>query len=151
MRRLFFVVLVSILLTGCKFEEPVTFKQIDKVEIESIRDGMVNLSAVAIFQNPNEIKGKLKDVNILVDLDGKTLATITQSEALKIEANAEFRIPINIQFAMEDVQQGLLKNLMNILSGNYMKLHFVGDIKVSTFGFTQKVEVDYYEEVKLQL
>jgi hypothetical protein len=151
MRKIFYVLLASVLFSACKFEEPVTFKQIDKVKIESISNGMVNLSAQAVFYNPNELKGKLKDVNILVDLDGKTLATITQSEALKIAENAEFSIPINIEFAMEDVQQGLLKNLVNILSGNFVKLHFVGDIKVSTFVFTQKVDVDYYEEVKLQL
>jgi hypothetical protein len=151
MRKLILVLFTIITLSACKFEEPVSFKLIDEVAIESISDGMVNLTAKAIFNNPNKVKGKLKDVNIEVNLDGKTLAIITQAEPLKINSNSEFKIPIHIQFAMEDVQQGLLNNLMNILSGNYIKLHFVGDIKVSTFIFSQKVEVDYYEEVKLKL
>ena len=151
MKRLYIFLFAFILFQSCKFEEPVEFRMIDKVEIVSIKDGIATLSAEAVFSNPNEIKGKLKNVDIKVDLDGKNLATITQSKTLVVEPNAEFRIPINIEFAMEEVQQGLLSNLMNILKGNFIKLHFVGDIKVSTFIFSQTVEVDYYEEVKLQL
>lgn len=151
MRKTILLLITVIGLSGCKFEEPVAFRMIDDVKIISIKDGIANLSARAVFNNPNEIKGKLKSVNIKVDLDEKTLATITQSESLTIKPQSEFSIPIKIQFAMEDVQQGLLNNLMNILSGNNIKLHFVGDIKVSTFIITQTVDVDYYEEVKLQL
>lgn len=151
MRKLFTLTVLVFGLVGCKFEEPVQFLMIDDVKIVSIKDGIANLEAKAVFNNPNEIKGKLKSVNIKVDLDEKSLATITQSESLTIEPKAEFTIPINIQFAMEDVQEGLLSNLMNILTGNKIRLHFVGDIKVSTFIFTQTVKVDYYEEVKLQL
>ena len=145
---LFFVVL---LLPGCRFSEPVQFRMIDNVEIVSIKDGFVHLTAEAVFSNPNKVKGKLKDVDIAIELEGRSLATITQAKALQVKPNAEFRMPINIQFAMEDIQQGLLSNLMNILTGNKLKLHFVGRIKVGTFIFSQAVPVDYYEEVKLQL
>lgn len=151
MRIAFIFLVTTLTFSACKFEEPVAFKLIDDVKIESIRNGIVTLSAKAVFNNPNEIKGKLKDVDIQVNLDGKTLAQITQVETLAIAPNAEFSIPINIQFKMADAQQGLLNNLMNILTGNYIKLHFIGDIKVSTFIVSQKVKVDYYEEVKLQL
>lgn len=151
MKKLSILIFSIILFSGCKFEEPVTFKKIDEVKVLGIKDGMVNLSAIAVFYNPNEIEGKLKDVNIDVGLDDKVLATITQSEQLKIGKNAEFQIPINIKFAMEDAQEGILNNLLNILAGNKIKLHFLGEIKVSTFIITQTVEVDYYEEVKLQL
>ena len=137
--------------TACKFEEPVVFRIIDDVQIESIRDGMANLSARAVFYNPNNARGKLKKVDIVVELEGKTLAHIHQDEHQPIGSNAEFSIPIKIRFAMADAQQGLLSNLMNILTGNKIELHFIGDIKVSTFGFSQTVKVDYYEEVKLQL
>ena len=151
MRKLNFLILGIFLLTACKFEEPVVFRMIDEVKIDSIQDGMVNLSARAVFFNPNEMQGKLKDIDLQVLMDDKTLATIRQAEVMKIAGKAEFSIPIRIRFAMEDVQQGLLNNLMNILQGNTLKLHFVGHIKVSSFLLTQKVEVDYYEKIRLQL
>ena len=151
MRKLLPSLLLVLLFVSCKFEEPVEFKIIDNVKVVSIKDGMVNLSADAIFFNPNEIKGKLKGVDIRVDLDDKTLATISQNIPLQISPKSQFTIPVNIQFAVEDIQDGFLNNLMSILAGNKIKLHFVGDIKVSTFIISQSVKVDYYEEVKLQL
>jgi len=143
------VVGTFILLTGCKFDEPVVFRAIDNVKVKSITDGMVHLGADAEFYNPNEISGKIKSVNIVVALENTKLATVTQSEAHTIEKNAPFIIPIDVQFAMEDVQKGFLSNLLNLVNGNKIKLHFTGEIKVSTWGFTQTVPVDYYEEVKL--
>ena len=151
MRNIILLLVPVLWLSGCQFNKPVEFRIIDNVKVLSIEDGMVNLEAQAIFYNPNDMKGKLKGVNIMVRLDDKNLATITHSKALKIGPETEFSIPITIQFAVEDVQDGLIKNIMNILTDNKIKLHFVGDIKVSTMMVSQKVKVDYYEEVKLQL
>ncbi len=150
MIRFYVLIIFSIFLTGCKFEENVEFKKIDNVKVESIIDGIVSLSGEAEFYNPNEIAGKLKGVDIEVALNEKVLAEISQSQTLKIEKEAAFQVPFTARFKLEDVQDGLLSNLLNIIRGNKIKLHFRGEIKVSTWGFTQKVPVDYYEEVKLQ-
>jgi LEA14-like dessication related protein len=148
--RYFLVMVGAILfLTGCKFDEPVVFRTIDNVKVKKIIDGMVHLSADAEFYNPNEISGKLKSVNIVVALENTKLATVSQSKTLTIDKEAGFIVPIDVQFAMEDVQKGFLSNLLNLVNGNKIKLHFKGEIKVSTWGFTQTVPVDYYEEVKL--
>ena len=150
MIRFYVLIIFSIFLTGCKFEENVEFKKIDNVKVESIIDGIVSLSGEAEFYNPNDIAGKLKGVDIEVALNEKVLAEISQSQTLKIEKEAAFQVPFTARFKLEDVQDGLLSNLLNIIRGNKIKLHFRGEIKVSTWGFTQKVPVDYYEEVKLQ-
>ena len=150
MIRFYVLIIFSVFLTGCKFEENVEFKKIDNVKVESIIDGIVSLSGEAEFYNPNEIAGKLKGVDIEVALNEKVLAEISQSQTLKIEKEAAFQVPFTARFKLEDVQDGLLSNLLNIIRGNKIKLHFRGEIKVSTWGFTQKVPVDYYEEVKLQ-
>ena len=150
MTRTYILILAAITLFGCKFEENVEFRKIDNVKVESIVDGVVNLSGEADFYNPNEISGKLKSIELEVALDEKVLAKISQSNKLKIGQEALFTVPFKAQFKLEDVQDGLLSNLMNIIRGNKIKLHFRGEIKVSTWGFTQKVPVEYYEEVKLQ-
>lgn len=149
MRYLLITAGLLLVLSGCKFEEPVTFRKIDNVKVNSINEGMVNLEAEAEFYNPNDMSGKLKSVNIVVALENTQLATVSQSETLTINEKESFVVPINVQFAMEDVQKGFLSNLLNLVNGNKIKLHFKGEIKVSTWGFTQTVPVDYYEEVKL--
>ena len=110
---------------------------------------MVNLTAEADFYNPNNVSGKLKSIDIEVLLKEKSLARITQTKHFKIEKNANFSIPINVSFAMKDLQNGFLDNLLTIVSGKKLMIRFKGEIKVSTWGFTQTVPVSYYEEVRL--
>ena len=140
---------ILILLSSCTFEENVKFEQIKNVKLVGVKDGMVNLTADADFYNPNDISGKLKSVDLEVLLKDKSLARITQTNHFKIGKNADFSIPINVSFAMEDLQEDFLDNLLAIVTGNKLTLHFKGEIKVSTWGFTQTVPVSYYEEVRL--
>ncbi|RLD23992.1 MAG: hypothetical protein DRI71_03910 [Bacteroidetes bacterium] len=84
-----------------------------------------------------------------VFLTNSSLARISQQEHFTIEKNSSFSIPFAASFAMEDIQKGFLDNLLSIVTGKKLKLHFTGEIKISTWGFTQTVPVDYYEEVKL--
>ena len=141
--------LILILLSSCTFEENVKFEQIKNVKLIGVKDGMLNLTAEADFYNPNDVSGKLKSIDLEVLLNEKSLARLTQTEHFKIEKNASFTIPINVSFAMEDIQSGFLENLLTIVSGKKLQLHFKGEIKVSTWGFTQTVPVSYYEEVRL--
>ena len=141
--------LIFILFTACTFEENVKFEQIRNVKLAGVKDGMVNLTAEADFYNPNNVSGKLKSIDIEVLLKDKSLARITQTKHFKIEKNADFSIPINVSFAMKDLQNGFLNNLLTIVSGKKLMIHFKGEIKVSTWGFTQTVPVSYYEEIRL--
>ncbi len=140
---------VIILLSSCTFEENVEFEQIRNVKLAGVKDGRINLTAEAHFYNPNNVSGKIKSINLEVLLKDKSLARITQTEHFKIDKTAKFSIPINVSFAIEDLQSGFLNNLLAIVSGNKLMLHFKGEIKVSTWGFTQTVPVSYYEEVRL--
>jgi LEA14-like dessication related protein len=141
--------LIFILFSSCTFEENVKFEQIRNVKLVGVKDGMINLTAEADFYNPNNISGKLKSIDLEVLLKDNSLARITQAKHFKIEKNADFSIPINVSFAMKDLQKNFLDNLLAIVSGNKLTLHFKGEIKVSTWGFTQTVPVSYYEEVRL--
>ena len=142
-------IFILILLSSCTFEENVRFEKIKNVRIVGVKDGMMNLVAEADFYNPNNVSGKLKSIDIELLLKDKSLARLTQNESFKIGKNAKFSIPINVSFAMADIQNGFLDNLLTIVSGKKLKIQFKGEIKVSTWGFTQTVPVNYYEEVKL--
>jgi LEA14-like dessication related protein len=141
--------LILILLSSCTFEENVKFEQIKNVKLVGVKDGMLNLIAEADFYNPNDVSGKLKSIDLEVLLKDKSLARITQTKNFKIDKNAKFTIPINVSFAMADIQNGFLDNLLTIVSGKKLLIQFKGEIKVSTWGFTQTVPVNYYEEVRL--
>lgn len=148
--KIFTPFLVFVLLLGsCNFEEDLIFEKIDNVKLAGMSDGQLRLTAEAFFENPNAISGKLKSVDLEVMLKDKVLAHISQTEKFTIEKNSSFIIPFDASIAIEDLQSGFLNNLLAIVSGKKVKLQFVGEIKVSTWGFTQKVPVSYYVEVKI--
>jgi len=148
MKILIQAALLAAIFSSCGFEEPLKFEKIENVKLTSLEDGMIKLTADAYFFNPNNVSGKLKSFNLNVSLDGNTLAHITQNEKNNISKNASFSVPFNATLAMKDIQKGFLDNIISILSGNKVKLHFEGEIKVSTWGFTQTVPVNYFEEVR---
>lgn len=143
------LIIMLVLITSCTFDEPITFKKIRNVKLTSVKNGRLQLTADAEFYNPNSISGKLKLVDVKIALAGKTLAQVDLKEKLKIAKNASFMVPLNAEFKMEDIQQGFLDNLVSILGGKKIKLHFQGEIKVSHWGISQSVPVDYFQEVKL--
>jgi LEA14-like dessication related protein len=143
------ILVVVVLFTSCTFDEPIVFKKVRNVKLTSIQNGKLKLDADAEFYNPNSISGKLKQVDVEISMGSKKLAQIDLKEKLKIDNNETFLVPLNAEFAMEDIQQGLLDNLVSILGGKKIKLHFKGEIKVSRWGISQSVPVDYFQEVKL--
>ena len=145
-------ILPLLLLVGsmsCSFDEPIIFRGVKSVKVLGIKDGMVELEAVARFNNPNEMSGKLKKVNIAVLLKQDTLALLTQRENLRIEKNANFEVPIRAQLSLADLQGDILSNLLSIIGGRNISLRFVGEIKISSWGVNRHVPVDFESEVKL--
>lgn len=147
-RRLIYVFLIGGLLTSCGFDEPVVFRGVKSVRVMGITDGKLNLQVQALFYNPNNIGGKLKRVDLAVRMDDEVLANVVQKENFRINRESEFLVPFTAQVSMEQLKQGFLGNIMAILGRRKLNLHFVGDIKVSSYGISRKVPVDFESEVQ---
>ncbi|MEN8247920.1 MAG: hypothetical protein ABFS32_03240 [Bacteroidota bacterium] len=141
--------IILFLFTSCAFDKPIEFKKIRKVKLTSIKDGMVELQGEAEFYNPNSMAGKIRKIEIDILMGDKILGHISLKEKLKVEKNAPFYIPLKAKLRMEDIQQGFLDNLLVIVGAKKLELHFKGKIKVSRWGISETVPVDYYQEVRL--
>ncbi len=125
------------------------FEKIRSVQLTRVEDGMMNLSAEAWFYNPNDLAGKLKSIDIELMLNNKILAKVSHHDNIKIAKQASFSVPFTARFATEAIRENFVSSIFTLLTGNKLQLHFVGEIQVGTWGFTQTVPVDYYAEVKL--
>ena len=148
-KPLFGTLVLALLITSCAFKDPIVFEGVKGVEVISINNTSVNIAAIAMFNNPNEIGGKLKKVEIAVMLSDDTLAFVSQKKNLRINKNAKFEVPFEATLSMKEIRQGLVSNLFSILGGQELKLRFLGDIKISSHGITRKVPVDFESEIKL--
>ena len=72
-RAIHFALLMFVVLSGCKGPE-------EKIVLRKIRDVVVDastepiLKANAVFYNPNDMRGRLKRINVEIFVDGKKAA-----------------------------------------------------------------------------
>jgi translation initiation factor IF-1 len=141
---------VLFLFTACANNEPIEFKKIREIKLTSVKNGWIGLEAEAEFINPGSLSGKIKKAEIDISMGDKLLAQVSLKNKMKIKKQAPFFIPLKARFRLEDIQQNFLDNLLAIVGVKKLKLHFKGEIKISKFGYSQTVPIDYYQEVKLK-
>lgn len=146
-RNLIIVVVLGVL-TSCSYEKSITFLRLQEVKVNGIKNGELLLSTKALFNNPNDAGGRIKKVNIYVLHRRDTLAIVHETNKLKVSPNANFSVPLSLSVSINKLQSGLLSNLSSLLQSRAVKLDFVGEIKVSSWGVSQKIPVNYSEKVK---
>ncbi|MDH3710396.1 MAG: LEA type 2 family protein, partial [Cyclobacteriaceae bacterium] len=107
------------------------------------------LGGEAILHNPNGIKVTVKEIDISVTVNEKAVGKVNQTGEIEVPANAEFEVPLVVDFAPNDVYDNLLSGLMTIISKGQLEVHYKGFIKMKAAGITFKVPIDHQDEVKI--
>ena len=146
------IVLSLIILSGMiscgKTYDPPVFKKIENVQLSKVKNGIVNLKADAVLYNPNDVKGKLKGVDISVFIKGKKVATMKESYSLKIPATSDFSLPMNIGLDISEL--GLVNSILGLIQGKGFEAHYVGKAKVIIHGVPVSIPIDYHDVLKLR-
>jgi len=150
MKKLIFLSSILIIAYACKKpEEPPVFKGVANVKVSRVEGTTAYINADAFFHNPNDIKLKIRKVDIEVYLDGQSIGVINESDKTKVPAKSDFTVPLYVAFNLKDT--GVLKNLLSFIGGNKREVSYVGYISVSAYGLPVKVKVDHTEEVRVRL
>ena len=140
-------VLSIILLTGCKGpEEKIVLRQIRDVVVDANTDPV--LRANAVFFNPNDMRGKLKRINVEVFVDGKKAAFVNQKLKTQIPANGEFIVPLEVKLNIKEL--GFMDTLLGVLGGKKFEVRYEGSLKLSYRGVPINVPVKYKDEVRVR-
>lgn len=148
MRTLITTLFILIVLAGCtRPDKAPVFRRMGNIEVTKVTGKEAYLNANAYFYNPNDVKMKLKKVEVDVAVEGEKIGTINHSLSTKIPALSEFKVPLDATFNMKQV--GLLKSVLSILGGKKLNVRYTGFIRVSVHGIPVKVPIDYEDEVRL--
>lgn len=140
-------ILSLLLLAGCKKpDQDIVLRDINDVVVDATTEPM--LRANAIFFNPNNIRGRLKKIDIEIFVNGKKAATVDQSLKMSIPAAAEFTVPLEVKLAMKEL--GFMDTILGMVGGKTFKIHYKGSLKLSYHGLPINVPVDYEDEVKIR-
>lgn len=144
-RSLLPVFLSLVLMTSCqKPEEEIVLRQIRDVVVDASSEPM--LKANAVFYNPNDMRGKLKKIDVEIFVNGKKAATVDQDMKTSIPAESEFTVPLEVKLAIKEL--GLMDTLFGMIGGKKFKIHYKGSLKLSYRGLPINVPVDYEDEVR---
>lgn len=128
-------------------KEDIVLKQIRDVVADASSDPM--LKAEAIFFNPNNISGKLKNIDVEIFVNGKKAGVVDKDYKVKIPANGEFSVPLEVKLNMKEL--GGLQTILGMIGGKKFDIQYVGKIKLSYHGVPFKVPIDYKSKVRLGL
>lgn len=146
----FFLILSLVMCFGaCKRpEEDIVFKYVQGVVVDAT-DKDPRLKANAVFFNPNDMKGKLKKIELDIYIEGKKAGKVDQKLALLIPANSEFTVPLEVKLDLKEM--GLMNTLFSILGAKKMDVRYVGSIRLNYRGIPINVPVDYKSEIRIKI
>lgn len=141
------MLLLLFLVSGCrKPEEDIVLRHIRDVVVDAT-SGPV-LKANAIFYNPNNMRGRLKKIDVEIFVNGKKAASVEQALKTSIPAASEFTVPLEVKLAIKEL--GLMDTIFGMIGGKTFEVHYKGSLKLSYHGFPINVPVDYKDDVKLR-
>lgn len=145
--------LAIFLTSGCKSPESPTFQKLDNVNLSSINSTKTELTANAVFHNPNNINGILTHTNIKVIVNEVEVSEIDQDFDINIPKSSNFSIPINISFNPKEIfreNEGFLKNLLRTWVNDEMKIQYLGTVTIKVLGISFKIPIDHTEDVGIR-
>lgn len=143
----FFFFLSLLLIASCTPKEEIVFKGVKNVVVEAQGIEPV-LTAEALFNNPNNMRMKLKEIHIDVLVDGKLSAKVRQDLKLVIPAMSDFSVSLSARLSLKEL--GLVDTILNLIGGKKYEIQYIGFVRVAVHGITVKVPVKYREERRIQ-
>ena len=106
------------------------------------------LTANAIFYNPNNMRGKLKKIDIEIFVNGKKAGSVNQQLKTVIPSKSEFTVPIEVKLSLKE--QGFMDTLLGVIGGRKFEVRYTGSLKLNYRGVPVRVPVDYKDEVRIR-
>ena len=136
-----------LLLAGCqKPEDDIVLRHIRDVVVDASSSPM--LKANAVFFNPNDMRGRIRKIDVEIFVNGKKAATVDQSLKTSIPAQSEFVVPLEVKLALKEL--GVMDTIFGMIGGKTFKIRYKGSLKLSYRGLPINVPVDYEDHVKLR-
>ena len=152
MKKLLFLLFFCSLFACSGPSEPV-FKRVANISVDQVKNGMVTISADALFHNPNPVGGTLEAIDIDVWANDTEVGKIEQSLRTEIKGNSEFEVPLKFSFPLKEIAKnegGLIGSLLTAVLNRKVDMEYKGALTVNVVGVHFDVPVDYEEEVTLK-
>jgi LEA14-like dessication related protein len=144
------LIALSFFVAGCNVpDEPIVLKGIQEVKLGDLNADETRLTATAELHNPNDLKVRIKHLELTVWVDGKASARIDQAMDQVVPPRADFSVPLEAMVSMKEL--GLLDKIFSILQGKKIAVEYQGSIKVRYRLIPVRVPIRHKTEIKLKM
>ncbi len=145
-KYIFYNVFCVLMLTACQRpHEDIVLKQVKDIVADATTEP--TLKAEAVFFNPNNVGGKLKHINVDIFVNGKKAGKVEKDYKIKIPANGEFSVPLEVKLNMKEL--GFVDTLLGMLGGKKFDVEYVGKLGLVYRGIPIKVPVNYKSQIRV--
>lgn len=128
--------------------------KVDKVQVISFGLDTIKLKAIAFFENPNGVGGKISADDMKIYVNGAAVAAVFLDE-FKVPASSVFSIPLTAHIPTKKIlnssKNGILGGLLNAVMTNKVTVRIKGNLQYVVFGFKREFLVDKTQEIKIKL
>ena len=140
-------VLALLFLVGCKKpDQDIVLRHVRDVVVDATSEPM--LKANAVFYNPNNVRGRIRKIDVEIFVNGKKAASVDQALKTSIPAQAEFTVPLEVKLALKEM--GVMDTIFGMIGGKTFKIRYKGSLRLSYRGLPISVPVDYEDDVKIR-
>ena len=148
---LFSILLLSFVSCETTIQEP-SLVNISHVNINTLNKNLVDVDADLIFLNPNNFELDVASADIKASIDNVEVAIIKQNYDLKMKANVNFEMPVNIKMDIKKLYDenplAALGKGLQIMSDRSLDVKFSGSLKVGKG--VAKISVPVEKELKVK-
>jgi len=153
MKNILYFSLLFLLIFGCSVQKEPVFVKVDNVKVVSFAADTIKLKAIAFFENPNDVGGKISTDDLAVFVNDTEVAQIF-SEDFKVPARDNFSIPLIAHIPTKNFlnsnKKGMLEGLINSFISKKISVRIKGNLEYVVFGFKRDFLVDKTEEIKIK-
>jgi len=150
-RGLIFSVLVVVGLSGCNKPESPQFKYLENIVVELESLSTANLHAEAVLYNPNKNAITIREADIDILMDNKTIAVLEKEYNIKAKGYEDFVIPLDVKIKLKDLNLNAIGSALGLIGDGGQEVQYLGKIKVKAYGVSFSVKVDYKENINLKM
>ena len=154
MMKKFTILLLISLMVSCSVKQKPIFIKVDNIKLVESNSRNLTLTANALFNNPNDIGGRLNTEGVNVYVNDILMGFISAQE-FKVPANKDFKVPLQIDIDPKKLfdkdPNGFLGGLLKSVLSRNITVKYEGIINFKTFGFTYKYPISKTETIKIKL
>ena len=153
MRKALYFLSLFFLICSCSLNKQPIFVKVDNIKVISYAADTVKIKAIAFFENPNNVGGKISTDNLKILVNNIEVAQV-YSKDFKVPAKSKFFIPLTANIATKNLlntnKNGVLGGLLSSLITNKINIRIKGDLEYVVFGFKKVFLVDKTEAIKIR-